>query len=210
MTNLLESCRWDTSGTTVYIIGPDCQVQDTCSWPEAVTAYLEGLVSIFMSHPTRRVRSAGGTVDMAHPLIVQLRYWKTPKGGPKVRRLHDRASSKQILERDGRTCCYCGKKATTADHLKPRERCRRDGDPYEGTTWGNLVAACWDCNQRKKNRTPEEAGMTPRWQPFVQRGVHPAVQATVNQVLETGEGYHLEPDEVAGIIKRERKLRVVA
>lgn len=52
-------------------------------------------------------------------------------------------------------CCYCG---TTngpihVDHLLPRSRGGSDA-------WANMVLACSTCNERKGNRTPEEAGMT--------------------------------------------------
>jgi 5-methylcytosine-specific restriction endonuclease McrA len=47
----------------------------------------------------------------------------------------------------------------TLDHAVPRSRAG-------GATWENLVACCFACNNRKGNRTPQEAGMvlsnTPR------------------------------------------------
>ena len=33
--------------------------------------------------------------------------------------------------------------------------------------WGNLIAACFDCNQLKADQTPEEAGMRLLWPPKV-------------------------------------------
>lgn len=63
-----------------------------------------------------------------------------------------------VLRRDRHTCAYCGHRATTVDHVRPR--CQ--GGP---TTWNNLVAACFPCNQRKGGRTPEQAGMPLRFSP---------------------------------------------
>jgi 5-methylcytosine-specific restriction endonuclease McrA len=61
-----------------------------------------------------------------------------------------------ILMRDRFRCQYCGVKASrfelTLDHILPRSRGGR-------TTPENLCAACKVCNQRKGNRTPEEARM---------------------------------------------------
>jgi 5-methylcytosine-specific restriction endonuclease McrA len=40
----------------------------------------------------------------------------------------------------------------TVDHVIPRSRGGED-------TWENLVCACIKCNNKKGDRTPEEAGM---------------------------------------------------
>ncbi|RDI30224.1 HNH endonuclease [Rhodococcus sp. AG1013] len=52
--------------------------------------------------------------------------------------------------------------ARTVDHVFPRSR--GGGDTYD-----NLVAACADCNGRKADRTPEEAGMPLLWIPRAPR-----------------------------------------
>jgi len=71
-------------------------------------------------------------------------------------------SRKSILARDQHTCQYClteGSPAKlTLDHIIPRSRGGLNA-------WENLVAACFDCNNRKADRTPEEAGMTLRYRP---------------------------------------------
>jgi 5-methylcytosine-specific restriction endonuclease McrA len=58
--------------------------------------------------------------------------------------------------RDRYTCQYCHRSAPavdlTLDHVVPRSRAGE-------TTWENLVACCHSCNNRKGNRTPDEAGM---------------------------------------------------
>lgn len=61
-----------------------------------------------------------------------------------------------VFIRDEHRCAYCGTKATTIDHLLPRSR----GGEW---SWTNCVAACFDCNCRKGDRTPAEAGMTLRY-----------------------------------------------
>ncbi len=65
-------------------------------------------------------------------------------------------SRKNILMRDRYTCQYCQRPLPsgelTLDHVVPRSR-------HGETTWENLVACCHVCNNRKGNRTPEEAGM---------------------------------------------------
>ena len=64
-----------------------------------------------------------------------------------------------VLVRDRHTCAYCGRHATTIDHVLPRSR-------GGGSTWSNTVAACASCNHRKANRTPAEARLRLRVTPY--------------------------------------------
>jgi len=63
-------------------------------------------------------------------------------------------SRKNIIKRDNHQCQYCGTRSgpVTIDHVIPRVRGGQD-------TWENLVCACVKCNNKKGNRTPEEAGL---------------------------------------------------
>lgn len=65
-------------------------------------------------------------------------------------------SRKNILLRDRNTCQFCGgvfpASELTLDHVVPRSRGGR-------SSWENLVACCYQCNNRKGDRTPEEAGI---------------------------------------------------
>lgn len=70
-----------------------------------------------------------------------------------------RESGKQrfrIFVRDRFRCQYCSKRfgvfELTLDHIMPRSREGSD-DPH------NLATSCIPCNQRKGNRTPDEARM---------------------------------------------------
>ena len=62
----------------------------------------------------------------------------------------------RILMRDGYRCQYCGAKGSsfdlTVDHILPRWRGGK-------TVPESLCVACLACNQRKGNRTPDEARM---------------------------------------------------
>ena len=68
-----------------------------------------------------------------------------------------RPSRNNILWRDKNQCQYCGviesPRDMTIDHVIPRSR---GGE----NTWSNLVTCCKRCNQKKGNRTPEEANMS--------------------------------------------------
>jgi 5-methylcytosine-specific restriction endonuclease McrA len=72
-----------------------------------------------------------------------------------------------LVRRDHGLCAYCGRSANTVDHVVPRSR-------GGGTTWENTVLACGSCNNRKRDRTPAEAGMrllvhprVPRWSELI-------------------------------------------
>lgn len=61
-----------------------------------------------------------------------------------------------VFTRDSFRCCYCGSQKRMSelnyDHVLPRHLGGR-------TVWDNIVAACYPCNSKKSNRTPEQAGM---------------------------------------------------
>lgn len=75
-----------------------------------------------------------------------------------VRRRREASGMKRlrIYMRDKFRCQYCGDKKTapqlTLDHIFPRSR-GGDNSPV------NIVTACLACNNRKADRTPEEARM---------------------------------------------------
>ena len=61
-----------------------------------------------------------------------------------------------VYRRDKYRCRFCGRKTRnlTIDHILPLSR---GGHPEKKA---NLLTSCQQCNQRKANRTPEEAGMS--------------------------------------------------
>jgi 5-methylcytosine-specific restriction endonuclease McrA len=79
---------------------------------------------------------------------------------PKNRRKPAPTLRAEVIERDEGRCRFCGSQCSddwpmdrlTIDHLLPTSR----GGKNE---LENLVVACWQCNHRKGDRTPEEAFM---------------------------------------------------
>jgi 5-methylcytosine-specific restriction endonuclease McrA len=104
------------------------------------------------------IRSATGKTYWPMPKVLRLiRYvqiaYDRLYGPPQI-------SKRGVLARDNHTCAYCGAPgANTVDHVQPRSKGGK-------SSWMNLVAACRECNNRKRNRTPEEAGMKLRVTPF--------------------------------------------
>ncbi|MGO1393139.1 HNH endonuclease [Agrococcus casei] len=75
-------------------------------------------------------------------------------------RLYDRMpwSRRGVLDRDRRTCAYCGGKGDTIDHITPVSR---GGE----STWLNTITACVRCNGKKGDRMPHEASMPLEFEP---------------------------------------------
>ncbi|MEV0279904.1 HNH endonuclease [Streptomyces sp. NPDC050610] len=124
----------------------------TVSLRRAVVLVLQDKAVVEQAHPGLRVRAA--EVEVPVPLVIRLsRYVRVPfrRRAPWSRR--------GVLVRDRYRCAYCGRRATTVDHVLPRSR-------GGGDTWLNTVAACAEDNHRKADRTPEQAGMRLLSRPF--------------------------------------------
>lgn len=99
------------------------------------------------------------TVDTSYPapkVIVNKDYVHLPAHfyGPAI------LSQRNLKKRDKETCQYCGRKKHelkkkeffSRDHIIPQAR-------NGANSWEYVVLSCNTCNNRKGNRTPEEANM---------------------------------------------------
>lgn len=99
----------------------------------------------------------GVTVNYKIPKIIKLTvYDRLPYQQVKFSRA-------RIYQRDKYTCQYCGKQpgseGLNLDHVTPR--CQGGM-----TTWENVVCACIECNTKKADKTPKQAKMRLRREPF--------------------------------------------
>lgn len=69
---------------------------------------------------------------------------------------------KSVRDRDGSNCRYCGQIVRWGKGQAPDSGTYDHVDPQGSNTLVNLVVACLSCNARKKDRTPEQAGMVLR------------------------------------------------
>ncbi|KDN82574.1 HNH endonuclease [Kitasatospora cheerisanensis] len=130
----------------------------------AVVLVLQDKAVVEQAHPLRVVRGSG--VQVPVPRVIRLtRYVRVPF------RQQAPWSRRGVLARDQHRCAYCGRRATTVDHVVPRSRGGAD-------SWLNTVAACPEDNQRKADRTPEQAGMRLLRRPF-----EPTPEATLMLAL---------------------------
>lgn len=77
-------------------------------------------------------------------------------------------SRKNLFIRDNFTCQYCGQiyaiNHLTYDHVIPKSQWLKSTSP---TSWTNIVTACKRCNMKKANRTPTQANMPLKAQPYI-------------------------------------------
>lgn len=114
-----------------------------------------------LSDPRHRYRSEH--VDVPAPVIV--RWPDAPYIDLSDAEIH-RVSRRVLFARDQWTCQYCGLQLPparalldlTVDHVKPAHLYP---SRLAATTYDNVVAACFTCNQRKGGLLPYECGMWP-------------------------------------------------
>ncbi len=133
------------------------------SWKRAFTLLTLGKVEVVEEYDDANVRTVSLVFKV--PAVVRLlNAFRRHRKPVKFSRVN-------IYARDHYRCQYCGNKAPisdlTYDHVVPRSRGGK-------TTWTNIVTACFKCNRRKRDRTPDEAGMKlrtapvqPKWVPAV-------------------------------------------
>jgi len=138
---------WNRLQKPVLVLNASYEPINICAARRALVLVLKGVASA-EEESTHHIHSARRTLKL--PSVIRLlEYRRIPH---QTRAL----SRKNILVRDRYTCQYCHRTLPSAeltlDHVIPRSRAGE-------TNWENLVACCNPCNNRKGNRTPEEAGM---------------------------------------------------
>ncbi|HUQ32503.1 MAG TPA: HNH endonuclease [Pyrinomonadaceae bacterium] len=134
----------------VLLLNASYEALGTVDVPRAVRLIWKRTAQVVERDGERVLRSQHFTFEV--PSVIRLVEYVD------VRRRRN-ASGKQrlrIMMRDKMRCQYCGVRGTqfdlTLDHIHPRSRGGRSDVE-------NLCAACKSCNQRKGDRTPDEARM---------------------------------------------------
>lgn len=137
----------------VLVLNQNYEPLSVCTVRRAALMLFLGKAEMIEKHDGVRLRSVSTSV--AVPSVVRL--WAYAR----IPRKRIILTRKNIIKRDGGQCMYCGRKdgPMTVDHVIPKK--------FGGTdSWENLVSACMECNNRKGNRTPEQAKLrllrTPR------------------------------------------------
>lgn len=132
------------------ILNQHYQPHRVSSWQSAVTEMFTGKIEILEFYDEVIYHNAERGVTMKMPAVGRLvKHISAYKKGIKFSRVN-------VMVRDSFECKYCGQRHRMADltydHVVPRAQGGK-------TDWGNVVAACRDCNGAKRDRTPEQAGM---------------------------------------------------
>jgi 5-methylcytosine-specific restriction endonuclease McrA len=117
-------------------------------WTEVMIGLLvKRTFEVVDEYSDRYVNTVNWTIKM--PSVVRL---LTPIKRSKAVKF----SRHGIYARDKGRCQYCGRRVNRREmqyeHVLPRAQGGR-------TCWENIVVSCLDCNQKKGDRTPEQAGM---------------------------------------------------
>lgn len=163
-----------TATDTTLVLNADGLALNLTKWMRAVVLLLEekaDLVEAYESYVCPGIR---------RPAVIRLREFVSVLRRPSLTRKH-------VLARDAFTCQFCGLRPTTAegrprvsdlniDHVIPRAhavggKVRAGGKNVPVNSWENLVASCVPCNTKKRDRTPEQAGMKLRRTPRVPTAV---------------------------------------
>lgn len=126
------------------------------TWQRAIQLLFLGKVEV-IEESEKEVHSVRMTIRV--PAVLRLLEFIPLKKRKQIVRF----SRTNIFIRDQHRCQYCGinfaKIQLTLDHVKPVVQ-------GGGKSWENIVTACKPCNQRKGGRTPQQAKMTLKRQPY--------------------------------------------
>lgn len=129
------------------ILSAAYEPMEIVSWQRAMTLYFMNKVEIVEEYDDKAIRTVA--IELKMPSIV--RFVRAMKNRRAIK-----FSRQNVWARDKGRCQYCNVKTprheATYDHVLPRAQGGL-------TRWENVVIACVTCNQKKGNRTPEQARM---------------------------------------------------
>lgn len=129
-------------------------------WKKAMILFFTGRAEVIEHHDDIKINSTSDSFKL--PKVMRL--FQNFRNFAQVK-----FNRQNVFFRDKHKCQYCGdrfeKKGLTFDHVMPKSR-------GGATSWENIVTCCHACNNKKADRTPEEARMPlitkpvqPKWSP---------------------------------------------
>ncbi len=132
---------------------------------EATKHYAEGSVAWTLGKPIAVMRG-GISRQSGQQSIIELHSIIATRGSSRINlfEVTPAITKTKLYRRDQGVCAYCASKITEieaeAEHITPASH----GGGY---SWMNLVISCRECNQKKGNRSPERAGMSLIYAPYI-------------------------------------------
>ena len=150
----------------VLLLNADYRPHKLISWQHAIQLLSKDKVTVVEEYDDWEVSSPSTTLKVPSVLVLD----------EYVNHQYSLNYSREnVLSRDNYTCQYCGRSSTdgelerdelTIDHVYPQSRGGK-------TRWDNVVASCEECNLRKGDRTPDQAGMQLNTDPDYPHGENP-------------------------------------
>ena len=162
------------------VLNMDYTFLGICNWESAICAVYQGKAVTEETYD-KEVHSVSLTMKM--PAVIRLKKF--------IHIVYERIAfvsytKRNVHLRDNYICQYCGIKKEprelTIDHVIPEAR----GGP---TNWENCVSACTDCNYKKDDKTPNEAGLKLIRVPRKPHGFKEIVRIKIGEVIELWEKY---------------------
>ncbi len=146
-----------TASVRVLSLDAHGRVLDWINWQDATCLYARDAVAWTLGDPCLTVRGGMNRltgqqsfIDL-HPIVASRGHARAAGLSPTPS-----LTNQALFARDDHLCLYCGQQYSrqllTRDHVLPVSKGGRD-------IWENVVSACFHCNSRKANRTPQQAHM---------------------------------------------------
>lgn len=135
------------------------------TWQDAAVYHAKGLVSWSLGEVETVIRGGNNRLT-GEQSIIRTSSIIAVKGQASGKRRHRPPSlnNRELFRRDRYMCAYCGgvfkELHLSRDHIIPRAKGGQD-------VWMNVVTACGKCNQKKDDKTLDEAGMELLYTPYV-------------------------------------------
>ena len=136
------------------LLNGDYTFLNIIDWRRAICLMVKEKIEV-LKYTDRVISNYDGTVKFFVPAVMRL-----IKVIRSLYRTNVPFSKRNVMVRDRFKCLYCGSdKQLTIDHIIPVSRGGK-------STFENCVTSCKDCNNKKNDRTPSEAKMYLRKQPY--------------------------------------------
>ena len=135
------------------------------TWQDAAVYHAKGLVSWSLGEVETVIRGGNSRLT-GEQSIIKTSSIIAVKGVATGKRKHraPTLNNRELFRRDRHMCAYCGnvfkEAGLSRDHVIPRSRGGAD-------IWMNVVTACGKCNQKKDDKTLEEAGLELLYAPYI-------------------------------------------